>query len=136
MYNLRLSPEQLEFRDTVRDFVAREIKPGALRPERLEADRRPLLADILGKVSPTGLRTMALPEDTGGAGADILTCCIVIEELAVGDTDVAAILAETIRLSRVFGPAMKAAQRDRFLPQFVSDDGFHLAFACRADTRL
>ena len=37
MYNLQLIPEQLEIRDTVRDFVAREVKPAAIRPERLEA---------------------------------------------------------------------------------------------------
>ena len=35
MYNLQLSPEQLEIRDTVRDFVTEEVKPRALRPERL-----------------------------------------------------------------------------------------------------
>ena len=45
-----------------------------------------------------GLRTLALPEDLGGVGADALTCCIVTEELAVGDTDVAAVLAETSAL--------------------------------------
>ena len=37
MYNLHLSPEQLQIRDTVRDFVAGAIKPLALKPERLEA---------------------------------------------------------------------------------------------------
>jgi alkylation response protein AidB-like acyl-CoA dehydrogenase len=136
MYNLCLSPEQLEFRDTVRDFVAREIKPVALKPERLESFQRPLLADILGKVSQMGLRTMALPEELDGAGADVLTCCIVIEELALGDVDVAAVLAETIRLSRVFARAVKPSQRDRFLRQFAEDGRFHLAFAGRADTRL
>ena len=37
MYDLRLSPEQLEIRDTVREFVAQEVKPPALEPVRLEA---------------------------------------------------------------------------------------------------
>ena len=40
MYNLHLSPEQLEFRDTVRDFVDDEVKPVTLKAERLDA-RRP-----------------------------------------------------------------------------------------------
>ena len=31
MYNLHLSPEQLEFRDTVRDFVEDEVKPVTLK---------------------------------------------------------------------------------------------------------
>ena len=68
MYNLQLSPEQLEIRDTVRDFVTEEVKPRALRPERLESRTRPLLFDVLDKASQLGLRTLALSEDAGGAG--------------------------------------------------------------------
>ena len=48
MYDLRLSPEQLQIRDTVRDFVVEVIKPLALKPERLEARARPLLAGRRG----------------------------------------------------------------------------------------
>jgi alkylation response protein AidB-like acyl-CoA dehydrogenase len=135
MYNLRLSAEQLEFRDTVRDFVAREVKPVALKSERLEASERPLLTDILDQAAQMGLRTMALGEDSGGAAADLLTCCIVIEELATGDVDVAAVLAETVRLSRIiFVPSTGTAQQ--FLPSFMADHCFHLAFAGGGDTRL
>ena len=99
MYDLRLSPEQLEIRDTVRDFVTHDVKPLALKPERLEARTRPLLTDILDKASQMGLRTLALSEQAGGAGADALTCCIVTEELAAGDPDVAAVLARTSTLA-------------------------------------
>ena len=130
MYNLHLSAEQLEFRDTIRDFVAQEIKPIALKPQRLEPFEHPLLTDVLAKASQVGLRTMALSEKNGGAGADHLTGCIVVEELAMGDVDVAAVLAETSALSRIlFDRLMTPAQRDRFLPQFLSDDRYHIAFA-------
>ena len=140
MYNLHLSAEQLEFRDTVRVLVAQEIKPIALKPERLEAFVRPLPMEILGKASQMGLRTMALSEENGGAGADNLTCCIVTEELAVGDVDVAAVLAETSMLSHIlFDRLMTSTQRDRFLSQFLADDRYHLAFADHepgTDTRI
>ena len=130
MYNLHLSPEQLEIRDTVRDFVAREIKPLALAPDRLEARERPLLMDALDKASQMGLRTLALTEDRGGAGADNLTCCIVTEELAVGDPDIAAVLAQTSALAHAwFDGSMTPEQRDRFLPPFLADDRYHLALA-------
>ena len=130
MYNLHLSPEQLEIRDTVRDFVAREVKPLALAPDRLEARERPLLMDALDKASQMGLRTLALSEDGGGAGADNLTCCIVTEELAVGDPDVAAVLAQTSTLAHAwFDGSMTPEQRDRFLPAFLADDRYHLALA-------
>ena len=132
MYNLHLSAEQLEIRDTVRDFVTQEVKPVTLKSARLDACDRSLPEDVLDSASQMGLRTLALAEENGGAGADTLTSCIVAEELAVGDADVAATLTETSRLGHLlFDTLMTAEQRERFLPQFLEDDRFHLALATR-----
>jgi alkylation response protein AidB-like acyl-CoA dehydrogenase len=132
MYNLHLTPEQLEFRDTVRDFVEAEIKPAALNPDRLQPFEKPLLVNLLDKAAQMGLRTLALSEDAGGAGADGLTSCIVMEELGAGDVDLAAVLAQTAALGHLlFDRLMTPAQRKRFLQEFVKDDRYHLAFAGR-----
>ena len=130
MYDLHLSAEQLEIRDAVREFVANEIKPVAIRPARMEALERRPPEDVLQQASRMGLRTLALSEALGGAGADALTCCIVAEELAAGDPDVAAVLVETSMLGRaLFDDLMTPAQRDRFLPSFLEGDMHHLALA-------
>lgn len=130
MYNLHLSPEQLEMRETVRDFVEREVKPIALHPDRLQSHPQPLPAAVLEQASQLGLRTLALSEAAGGAGADILTSCIVTEELAAGDVGLAAILGHTSRLGHIlFDQVMSPEQRARFLPRFVAEDGYHLAYA-------
>lgn len=131
MYNLHLSPEQLEFRDTVRDFVEEQVKPVTLKADRLDLNDRSLPLDVLRKASRMGLRTLALPEEMGGVGADALTCCIVTEELAAGDTDVAAVLAETSSLGQRLFSAMTEQQRGRFGAVFLEDDDCHLAMACR-----
>jgi alkylation response protein AidB-like acyl-CoA dehydrogenase len=131
MYSLHLSPEQLEFRDTVREFVNDEIKPLTLKSERLDLGDRSTPVEVLRKASLMGLRTLALPEELGGVGADALTCCIVTEELAVGDTDVAAVLSETSALGRILFTAMSSPQRERLLPSFLDDDDYHLALAKR-----
>ena len=140
MYNLQLSSEQLEIRDTVRDFVTREIKPVALKAERLDVCDRSLLMAQIDAASQLGLRTLALSEDRGGAGADALTACIVTEELAVGDADIAAVLSESSRLAHVlFDQCMNDAQRGAFLPKLMGGDRYHLAFAGHedeTDTRL
>jgi alkylation response protein AidB-like acyl-CoA dehydrogenase len=136
MYCLHLSPEQLEIRDTVRDFVAREVKPPALDPARLEARERPLLVDVLDSAARLGLRTLALPEEAGGADADALTCCIVIEELAAGDPDIAAVLAQTATLARALFGAMTSPQREHFLPAFLGDERYHLALAHDGEAAL
>ena len=132
MYNLQLTPEQLEFRDTVRDFVESEIKPAALHPDRLQPFEKPLLTDLLDKAAQMGLRTLALSEEAGGAGADGLTSCIVMEELGAGDVDLAAVLGQTSALAHVlFDRLMTPEQKKRFLAKFVEDDRYHLAFAGR-----
>jgi len=140
MYSLQLSPEQLEIRDTVRDFITREIKPVALKADRLDLCDRSLLTDLLDQASQMGLRSLALSEERGGAGADALTSCIVTEELAAGDADIAAVLSESSRLAHLlFDRCMNDAQRGALLPKFQSGDRFHLAFAGRepgSDTRL
>jgi alkylation response protein AidB-like acyl-CoA dehydrogenase len=139
MYDLHLSAEQLEIRDTVREFVANEIKPVAIKPARMEAlDRRPP-QDILQKAAQMGLRTLALSEALGGAGADAITACIVAEELAAGDPDVASVLVETSVLSHLlFDRLMTSAQRERFLP-LLEEDSSQLALAAHepdSDTEL
>jgi alkylation response protein AidB-like acyl-CoA dehydrogenase len=130
MYDLHLSAEQLEIRDTVRDFVTRYVKPVVLKAERLDAGDRRLPMALLDEASQLGLRTLTLAEDLGGAGADQLTCAIVTEELAAGDADIAATLAETSRFATLlFGSAMSDAQRERLLPLFTDNDRCQLAFA-------
>ncbi len=130
MYDLHLTTEQLGIRETVREFVAREIKPIVLHPDRLQAaDRRPP-PEIFDKASHMGLRTLAVSEQLGGAGADSLTSCIVAEELAVGDADVATVLAHTSILGHaLFDTLMTPAQRERFLPEFLASHHYHLACA-------
>ena len=96
MYNLHLTPEQQEFRDTVRDFVEREIKPVILHPDHLQNFNKPVPRALLQQASEMGLRSLALSEALGGAGADHLTACIVAEELAAGDIGIAITLARNL----------------------------------------
>jgi alkylation response protein AidB-like acyl-CoA dehydrogenase len=129
MYSLHLSAEQIEFRDTVRGFVNDEIKPVVLKADRLDAGDRTLPLSVLDKASQMGLRSLMLSEDLGGVGADALTALLVVEELAAGDADIAAVLAETTALGKSLFAAMTQAQRDKFLAAFTEDDRCQLAFA-------
>ena len=98
MYNLHLSAEQIEFRDTVRGFVE-ETKWKPVTLERCIALTPATVRLPDGRARAKPRRWDCAPSrcrrSLGGVGADALTCCIVTEELAAGDTDVAAVLAET-----------------------------------------
>lgn len=130
MFSLQLTAEQKEIRETIRDFTRREIQPSALERDRIEEFDRRFPWDALDKASRMGLRTLSLSGERGGTGADNLTACIVAEEIAVGDVGVSATLSQTSTLARLwFDRVMTPQQRDRFLPQFLADDRYHLAFA-------
>jgi alkylation response protein AidB-like acyl-CoA dehydrogenase len=130
MYSLHLSPEQLEIRETVRDFGNQKVKPVVLRSDRLDMRDRSLPMHLLDLASQMGLRSLALSDSAGGAGADHLTSCLVAEELAACDADFAAVLSETARLAHVlFDRAMTSEQCDKVLAKFLADDRFHLAVA-------
>jgi len=130
MYDLQLTLEQVEFRDTVRDFVTREIKPVVLHPSLLQDPQRAFADHLVEQAAQMGLRTLALSEAQGGVGADALTCCIVCEELAAGDAGIAATLVQTSLLGHLlFDRAMTTVQRERYLPDFLSKHRYHLALA-------
>ena len=95
MFNLHLTDEQKAIRDSVRNFVRKEIKPIANERDRLEDFDERFPWEALDKASELGLRTLLLSTENGGAGVDALTYCIVIEELAAGDVGIAATLGQT-----------------------------------------
>jgi alkylation response protein AidB-like acyl-CoA dehydrogenase len=130
MFSLKLSPEQIEIRRTVRQFAEKEIRPIALERDREEDFDKRFPWGVLAKADKLGLRTLALSEANGGGGADALTDCIVAEELAAGDVGVAATINHTSDLARLFfDHYMTDEQRRRFLPKFISDERYHLAIA-------
>ena len=129
MFDLNLSSEQIEFREMVRSFATKEIRPAALKPDRLEPFAKPLLADLLNETSALGLRTLTMSENNGGVGANTLSACIVLEELASGDVDIAAVMGRTELLAReLFDVHMTEWQREQFLETFHGDKTFHLAY--------
>jgi alkylation response protein AidB-like acyl-CoA dehydrogenase len=130
MFNMNLTSEQLEFQGMLRNFVANEIKPKAIKPDRLEPFDKPLMLDLLNQTSELGLRSLSLSEETGGVGVDLMTTCIVLEELAVGDVDIAITLGQTALLAGLlFEKWMTKEQRDHYISNFLNDPTFQLAYA-------
>ena len=77
-----LTSEQLEIRETCREFAAREIRPIAAAVD--EADTE-MPWEVWYKAAAVGLTSFMLPEEYGGGGlTDCLTSCIVQEELCWG----------------------------------------------------
>ena len=84
-----LTERQQEIREQAANFADREVAPHAAELDR--EDRVPL--DTLEKLSEIGLMGLCLPEECGGAGADFVSYCLLIEELSRADAGVGVTLA-------------------------------------------
>jgi butyryl-CoA dehydrogenase len=92
--NFELSDEQRAIRDLARDFARGEVAPHASEYDRTEEFPYPLIA-AMGKL---GFFMLPFPEAVGGAGADFLSYCLVLEELGRADTAVAITLEAAVSL--------------------------------------
>ncbi|MEE9277679.1 MAG: acyl-CoA dehydrogenase family protein [Dehalococcoidia bacterium] len=129
MVDFKLTEEQLMLRDVVRRFVREEIVP-----VRAELDLEPDPKDgfsweLLRKADAIGLRTLCLSEEDGGIDADIITRCVIGEELATGDLGFAVCLDQTWKISSGIVHLCNEEQKERFLPLFRDDPECVLSIA-------
>ncbi len=122
-----LTPEQEKLQKTAHDFAAQEIRPVAAALDKEPDPMKRFPWDVLEKGSKLGLRTLALPEEMGGAGCDVLTLCLVGEELAWGDLGTAVTFDQTWKITHLFERLTNEGQRERYLKSFLEDHHFHLA---------
>jgi len=76
--DLGLSPRQEMFRDMVRDFAEKEVAP---RAAAVDAEAR-FPAQTIRMMGELGLMGVAIPEEYGGAGGDMICYVIAIEEIS------------------------------------------------------
>jgi short-chain 2-methylacyl-CoA dehydrogenase len=79
--NFELSDEQTLLRETVREFVRREVAPQAAELDRTSS----FPYDAVAKLGELGLMGIPFPEEYGGSGGDTLSLALAIEELARAD---------------------------------------------------
>jgi alkylation response protein AidB-like acyl-CoA dehydrogenase len=114
-----LSTEQQDFQKTVRAFVDDVVRPNAERWD--EAHQLPM--DAVKQMAALGLFGLPFPEEYGGSGADFLTLCLAIEEIARVDSSLAITLEAAVGLGAMpvyrFGTE---EQKQRWLPPLAAGD--------------
>jgi butyryl-CoA dehydrogenase len=107
-----------ELVDTVRRFVAREVMPVASEMEH--ADEYP--RDIVEQMRQLGLFGIAIPEEYGGLGLDLLTYIGVIEELAYGWMSLSGVINTHTIAAHLLVTHGSDAQKQRWLPRLAAGE--------------
>jgi alkylation response protein AidB-like acyl-CoA dehydrogenase len=111
-----LSDEQRLYRDTLRDFVDREIVPVARDWEH--EGRYP--TEIVESMKGMGLFGLAVPEAYGGLEADTVSFALTFEEIARGWMGVAGILGSHSVSCWMLARHGTDEQRGRYLPDLAT----------------
>ncbi len=115
--DFHLTEEQLDIQQMVRKFARNEIAPGAVETDREE--RFP--AEIFAKMGELGLLGLLVPEEYGGAGQTVLTCCVAAEEISYACASTAlSYLTHAVLCCHNLSCNGSEEQKKKYLPDLAS----------------
>ncbi len=122
--SIPFTDEQIALKELAREFFEKEV-----RPVMAELDARPDPKDcypreLVRKGSEIGLRTLAVPEEYGGGGVDIVTRTLLYETMSEVESGTAKIFSQCWKISRVLVEACTEEQKKIFLKEFVEDQDY------------
>jgi len=112
-----LSEEHQQIRDLARDFARNEVLPGAMARDRSHA----FPADLVRQLGEMGFMGMFVPDEWGGAGMDILSYVLALEEISYADASVGVVMS--VNNSLVCWPLLSYAndfQKEKYLRPLAS----------------
>jgi alkylation response protein AidB-like acyl-CoA dehydrogenase len=113
-----LTEEEELFRQTVRDFADREVRPRVAAMEQASA----LDPKLLPQFFALGLMGIETPDTLGGAGGNLMMSILAVEELAAVDASAAIVV--DVQNTLVNALLLKWANEDvqrRYLPRLAAD---------------
>ena len=116
-----LNEEQRGWQMEARRFAEEEIRPLSLKQDQVPDPRETWDWDIIVKGSKLGFRTLAVPKEWGGPGADFVTQAIVMAELARGDSAISKAFSQNWKWSHLIAASCTREQKERFLKPFLAD---------------
>ncbi len=116
-----LNEEQRHWQSEARKFSDEELRPRSLERDQIEGGFAPWDWGIIEKGSRLGFRTLAVPKDWGGPGADFVSQALVMAELARGDSAMSKAFSQNWKWSHLIASACTHDQKERFLKPFLAD---------------
>ena len=114
-----LTEEQKLFRDSIRDFAKNVVEPRAAEID--ESGEFPW--DMVEKLRENDFLALPFDEEYGGQGADLLTLCVAIEELAKVCVNTSLILGCQELGSTPIKLAATPEQKKKYIPPLARRGG-------------
>ena len=114
-----LTDVQLELQAVAHEFAEREIRPVAAHHDATEEFPR----DVFLKAAEIGLTCFDIPEEYGGGGIDdLMTACLIAEELTWGDAAIGNLICSAGFFAGTVLELGTDAQKQRWVPPLCGPD--------------
>lgn len=113
-----LTQEEVLFREAVRDFAEKRVKPHVMEMDRAGKLPRELIDELFA----LGVMGIEIPEKHGGAGSNFLMSILAIEELARVDPSVAVCVdVQNTLVNNALLRWLSLEQQARYFPRLARD---------------
>ena len=116
-----LNEEQRGWQMEARRFAEDEIRPLSIERDQIAEPRETWDWNIMVRGSTLGFRTLAVPKEWGGPGADFVTQAVVMAELARADSAISKAFSQNWKWSHLIAASCTGEQKERFLKPFMAD---------------
>ncbi|MBK5092596.1 MAG: acyl-CoA dehydrogenase [Actinobacteria bacterium] len=113
-----LTDEQKMFQESIRDFAKSVVEPRAMEID----EKGEFPWDMVEELKKNGFMGLPFAEEYGGEGADLLTLCVAIEELAKVCVNTSLIIGCQELGSTPIKLAGSDEQKNRYLPPLASGE--------------
>ncbi|MFC1858182.1 acyl-CoA dehydrogenase family protein [Thermodesulfobacteriota bacterium] len=117
--DFKLGQEDRIIRDSIRDFMKKEIAPLA---EEYEAEQKYITMDIMKMLEPFGFSSALVPEADGGFGLSYLSYTVMVEELARVWGALRSMTTTNGLATKLIAEHGTEEQKQKFLPRLISID--------------
>src|SRR5262245_24588072 len=114
-----LRDEHKQIRESVREFVDREVVPIA---DALDNAEKEIPMPVIGKMAELGYFGLIFPSEYDGMGLDTLSMAIVTEELSRGWLSVGSVMTRMLITGTLILAHGTEEQKKRYLPKICSGE--------------
>lgn len=127
--DFELSEEQKNLQLLARKFAMEEMLPVVADLEKQPDGEDKFAYDLVKRGTALGFHSLGVPEAHGGDGADVLTQCVVVEELSVGSPAVSKVYSHNWKAIAGLIAVATPEQLARVVPDYLEDPLYCIGIA-------
>ena len=133
--DFELNEEQKSLQLLARKFAMEEMLPEVAELEKRPDGEDKFPYDLVKRGAALGFHSLGVPAAHGGDGADVLTQCVVVEELSVGSPSVSKVYSHNWKAIAGLIAVATPEQLARVIPDYLEDPLYCIGIAITSRAR-